>query len=647
MFSPITTFHSHTLRFIASFTSNMAIAVLKEVDKLKGLAKHARRRAVANLVDQKQLDIDGLTLYKYHIIGYLHRTEPWVLEAELIAGLRWNKITTDEENQEQHQFWIRQTAELVKGSASPLNSETLDDFLANRLYSHSTESDGEEEVKKCFLLTTSADSGKEDDWMDILAPQVATQLEPADNQHHELATAHHDILEPPVCEHDAISTRIAKLKSMPRGPDKKNEFRRLRDAFSSDGRTLFEYHATASTDEELDRAHGENMQEANMAKAWERLPPGEKGFWQHNTVKMASALSRCLLNGLDHLAIGTGSKKSIEYGSRTRRATREGGMREDPTCSKIAAPDAAALRDTSIGSNDAGMELQDLEHTTKTPILDFLHGSSTVDSLPETVVNRVLASLTNLINKDPSVKLRVRRAGMRVNYDPKAADVTGIANRLRTAVYRSLTVKRVTRPSISVPSHFEWLLRPLVYYNEGNGAFASLKDLNFLRGETSAFSTHYRSCTEWVERTLKGLAPLTPAKQEEITAAAMDGVQERVKARVRMHCRGCHREIRTDHSQIPDRRLLLPIKDAVQSGVGGGSERDNLLIRRMENWGLADNESGFALHLRSCFEWKDLTSEEYEDMLEQKVYALHCSDNSLLFRNMAKRPVPRQIAQRV
>ena len=64
--------------------------------------------------------------------------------------------------------------------------------------------------------------------------------------------------------------------------------------------------------------------------------------------------------------------------------------------------------------------------------------------------------------------------------------------------------------------------------------------------------------------------------------------------------------------------------------------QDVTLIAKMERWALADNENGFARHIRDCFEWKGLTSDEYEDMVEQKLYAFNRATQNVLFKE-AKR----------
>jgi len=64
---------------------------------------------------------------------------------------------------------------------------------------------------------------------------------------------------------------------------------------------------------------------------------------------------------------------------------------------------------------------------------------------------------------------------------------------------------------------------------------------------------------------------------------------------------------------------------------------DMKLVRKIRNWGLADNnKQGFGRQLLSCFERDDLQSEEYEDLIEQKLFSLNRAAPNLLYRNHSK-----------
>ncbi|KAI6817207.1 hypothetical protein KC367_g1086 [Hortaea werneckii] len=86
----------------------------------------------------------------------------------------------------------------------------------------------------------------------------------------------------------------------------------------------------------------------------------------------------------------------------------------------------------------------------------------------------------------------------------------------------------------------------------------------------------------------------------------------------------------------PQHPLLKTPQAALLNKTSYSGMQDVTLIAKMERWALADNENGFARHIRDCFEWKGLTSDEYEDMVEQKLYAFNRATQNVLFKE-AKR----------
>ena len=110
----------------------MAGDVREQMDQLKGLDRRTRREEVQALIAEGTLDRNGLTLFRYHILPSLQK-DKWI-EPDITTGLRWNKMT-----EETHRCWVRQTVELVRGSVTPLNPETFEDFQTGRLCSQGTE----------------------------------------------------------------------------------------------------------------------------------------------------------------------------------------------------------------------------------------------------------------------------------------------------------------------------------------------------------------------------------------------------------------------------------------------------------------------------------------------------------------------------
>ncbi|KAI7150943.1 hypothetical protein KC352_g28588 [Hortaea werneckii] len=84
----------------------------------------------------------------------------------------------------------------------------------------------------------------------------------------------------------------------------------------------------------------------------------------------------------------------------------------------------------------------------------------------------------------------------------------------------------------------------------------------------------------------------------------------------------------------PQHPLLKTPQEALLNKTSYSRMQDVTLIGKIERWGLADNESGLARHIRDCFGWKGLASDEYVDMVEQKMYAFNRATHNLLFKEV-------------
>jgi len=323
---------------------------------------------------------------------------------------------------------------------------------------------------------------------------------------------------------------------MPRGEEKVVKFQRMRDLFSSDGRSLFEYHATASADAMLEHLPGSSERVDAVATLWDALAAREKDFWQHNTAFMSSALSRGLLNGLDHLKLGNATKRSIEYGEQIKGAFENfgniGATADAPEQSsrREAGKQVAAVEHRSNISDIT--EPQQHDPLIATPVLDFLYRGTTIGIEPDIVIETVLQSIAELIRDNADMKLRVRHTGMWINYDPSASDVTSIAVRLRTAINRSLTVKRASEEYYNLQSHLEWVLRPLAYINRYSAAFAGLNGVVFALDETEKYTGRYRSSCEWLRSSLNALSAIRSENKDNVVTAVMQAVRDRAKKMV-------------------------------------------------------------------------------------------------------------------
>ncbi|KAK4546132.1 hypothetical protein LTR36_002269 [Oleoguttula mirabilis] len=105
----------------------------------------------------------------------------------------------------------------------------------------------------------------------------------------------------------------------------------------------------------------------------------------------------------------------------------------------------------------------------------------------------------------------------------------------------------------------------------------------------------YRSAWNSLRPQLAELTPIIHAKRDKVVEVLMSAIRKRATTAA------------NDHG------LLNPYKE-----FDGATSKD----QKLAMWSLADNEHGFARRLLYIFERDDLRPEEYEDMLEQKLFSL-------------------------
>ncbi|KAI7369438.1 hypothetical protein KC354_g1922 [Hortaea werneckii] len=506
------------------------------------------------MASRGKLDISGFTLFKHHYIGHLSQ-QPWTTNAEVAAGFRWHAITEDT-NGEAMQYWARHTEELLTGSAAPLLPEVMDNFLQGRYCAQKTDADTE--CISVSSISLEADGNTEDQSL-CPTPLCHTPLESdtVDEQQRANDTT------------SDLQQYVATLHSLPKGPVRAAQFRCARHFFGESGQSLYHYHAAA-----LLAAAGETWSETPLSdlirSSWDEMPHSDRNMWRYSTAKMYAAFDLRNPNGMCHF------------------------VAEDtppPTTQDEVSPKAAGGCST-------------------TPVLEYLCNGEFDETEPGILIQKVLDGLSRLRADGRLPILRLRSAGMRINYDATANDVTSVARRLHAATHRSLTVKRATRDSFNIRSHFEWVLQPLICYNARSFQRTPLEEVAGSVAAKAKLAMHYRSSIEWLRKPLKALFPITEAKRDEVIQLVMD--------------------------KEPQHPLLKTPQAALLNKTSYSGMQDVTLIAKMERWALADNENGFARHIRDCFEWKGLTSDEYEDMIEQKLYAFNRATQNLLFKEIKK-----------
>ncbi|KAI7240144.1 hypothetical protein KC330_g1402 [Hortaea werneckii] len=570
------------------------------MERLLLMSDHDRYYAAQTMARSGELDESGFTLFRYHYIDRLSQ-QPWTTNAEVAAGFRWYAITEDTGG-EAMQYWTRLTKELLRGSAAPLLPEVMENFLQGRYCAE--KSDPDAECMSVPSLVSEADGDTEN--QSLCHPP----LEPDTSDEQE-------------CANDTtpdLQHYVATLQSLPKGPERDAQFRCARNVFAESGRSLYHFHAAV-----ILTTAGESWSEAPLYDlirlSWDKMPHNDRHVWKDGTTKMYAAFDLRNQNGMCHFTCDKKSVRSFKYHQCVREAlARVGVMLERNGLKPLEAIPGKMQKaeDNPPPTTQNQVSQQAAENPSSTPVLEYLCNGEVDETEPEALIQKVLNGIARLQADGCLPLLRLRSAGMRINYDAKANDVTSVARRLRAATHRSLTVKRATRDSVNIRSHFEWVLQPLVCYNARSFLRTPLEDLAGSAAAKAKLAMHYRSSIEWLKKPLKALLPITEGRSDEVIPLVMDKVRGRVRDKDLQH------------------PLLKTPQEALLNKTSYSGMPDATLIAKMEKWGLADNENGFARHIRDCFEWKGLASDEYEDMIEQKLYAFNRATRDLLFKEVKR-----------
>ncbi|KAF7195994.1 Nitronate monooxygenase, partial [Pseudocercospora fuligena] len=118
----------------ARITEEMAAAAESPFDQLKSCSQDTRRKVFHQLWRDGQIKRNGFTVYQYHVVpAILEEQRVWtpsamsVHYAEIRAGLRWSYT-----DREQEDFWRRQTQILLSGNIAPLQPATFKGYLQGR-----------------------------------------------------------------------------------------------------------------------------------------------------------------------------------------------------------------------------------------------------------------------------------------------------------------------------------------------------------------------------------------------------------------------------------------------------------------------------------------------------------------------------------
>ena len=363
--------------------------------------------------------------------------------------------------------------------------------------------------------------------------------------------------------------------------------------FSSDGRTLYYYHAVQLIRHGLLTVKTPKATTARFKKAWLVLNDWYQGYWRHKT---------------------QGFHDRVVSGERFPREIMESGLRMNGF--QVCTMSAKAFQALGIELEEVilpgGSRIRLLSAT---PSLDLFSDGLGSDHDPNELVTIFLHELKAAVERHRDLILKIRCKGVRINYDPTATDVTSIGSRLRLALRVgtmdwnsnspiSPVVASIRGGTKPVSHRFDTLLLPFVIMNATRFPQSEVYTSKVPVRETT---TDYSSTWRHIEMHLHELRPINFEKREHVVSTVMDAL--RIKAQAASPPQG-------RKQKGPKYNLLTSYADAVASGLGSTS------LRNLEGYGLHDNEHGFALALRTCFARPDLTGEEYEDMIEQKLFAL-------------------------
>ncbi|KAI7157165.1 hypothetical protein KC316_g15611 [Hortaea werneckii] len=564
------------------------------------MSDHDRYYAAQTMASSGELDESGFTLFRYHYIDHLSQ-QPWTTNAEVAAGLRWHAITEDTGG-EAMQYWTRLTKKLSRGSPAPLLPEVMDNFLQGRYCAEKIDPDA-----KCMSvpsLVSEADGDIEDQSL------CHSPLEP-------------DTFDGQECANDTtldLQQYVATLQSLPKGPERDAQFRCARNVFAESGQSLYHFHAAV-----ILTTAGESWSEAPLhdliRSSWDKMPQIDRDMWKDGTTRMHAAFNLRNPNGMCHFVCDRKSARSYKYRQCAQEALARVGVilgRDALQTHEAISGKTQKAEDNPLPTTQGQVSQEAGENPSSTPVLEYLCSGEVDETEPESLIQKLLSGIGKLQADGCLPLLRLRSAGMRINYDAKATDVTSVARRLRAATHRSLTVKRATRDSVNIRSHFEWVLQPLVCYNANSFQRTPLEGIASSFAAKAKLAMHYRSSIEWLKKPLKAPRPITEGKSDEVIRLVMDKVRKRVR------------------DKEPQHPLLKTPQEALLNKTSYSGMQDATLIAKMEKWGLADNENGFARHIRDCFEWKGLASDEYEDMIEQKLYAFNRATRDLLFKEVKR-----------
>lgn len=375
-------------------------------------------------------------------------------------------------------------------------------------------------------------------------------------------------------------------------------FQAFVSSLSPDGRTPYCYHAVQLVKHGLLTSAVPTLTALRFMDAWHNLGDWYQGYWRHKT---------------------QGFRDAVMAGERKlERAVMDSGVR--PNGSQICTMSAKVFEALEIDLKDVLLpDGRRVQQSSTTHCLDLFSDGLPSDHDPSELVTMVLHELKVTVERYAHLQLKVRWKGVRINYDPSATDVMSIGSRLRLAL-RIGPVKRDCAPITPVLESvgrdkpislsLDTLLRPFVGVNATCIPQPAVNQHHKIPAKGTI--QDYTPAWPFINAQLCRLRPIEYGGREQVISTVIDALRQKTQAGLdELKLKPTGKQGFLKHS------LLISYDEAAASSADKGR------LLKIKRYGLHDNESGFAAALRACFVRDDLSVEEYEDMIEQRLFDLH------------------------
>jgi hypothetical protein len=248
----------------------------------------------------------------------------------------------------------------------------------------------------------------------------------------------------------------------------------------------------------------------------------------------------------------------------------------------------------------------------KYPFVNVLAGPAFTTYSPSVLEDKILETLRDRIDSDRAstdggIVLQGRTSDLfRIDYDPDATGCTSIQSRLRKAI------------ATGDLEDVDYLMRPVMKSNYL--AFSEVDDIEKKQVPVRRRLTENSYHSFWLhQQILKKFTPLSKSK----SAAVVDYIVNRHRGL----CRDRH----------PHSLLLRPVPELASELRKGQLNIDEDQLNHVREWSLYGKGGGFAAKVQACFDGPERSAEDYEDLLERKMYEFKFENPSAVHGPNAKK----------